>query len=237
MLLINTRLPDEERPLIVTIAQLCWLVPVGTVILCATWSMQYGLVPDCFPLLDGCLSISAACRPKPVVYLFRTVMLPMSVVLVLFWWLNNAVLARCSPERDVLRRTVLLLSITGSMFMVLYVLYLGTQGPVYEFLRRIGIYVFFGGTGIAQLLTTIGMRSVAGASAHVAVLRIPCKLVWKSQLVIVLLMLIVGPLNLLLKEIVVDSRKVENVIEWNFALAMFTWYGLQALVCQVRNKK
>ncbi len=223
--------------MIVTIAYLCWLVPVGTVVVCTTWSMQSGLAPVCFPLLDGCLSISAACRPEPVVYLFRTAMLPMSIVMAWFWLLNNAVLTRCLPERDVLGRTVLLLSITGSVFLILYVFFLGTEGRFYEFLRRIGIYVFFGGTGIAQLLATIGMRSVLRSAGQETVLRKSRLLAWRLQLIVVLAMLIVGPLNLLLKEILVDSRTVENVIEWNFGLAMFCWFGLHALVVQARTNK
>lgn len=235
MAISETPPPDARRPMIVTIANLCWLVPVGTVIICTTWSMQSGLVPVCFPLLDGCLSISAACRPKPVVYLFRTAMLPMSIVMVWFWLLNNAVLTRCLPERGVLWRTVLLLSITGSVFLVLYVLLLGTEGRFYEFLRRIGIYLFFGGTGFAQLLTTIGMRSALRSAAQDAILPKSTLLAWRLQLIVVLAMLIVGPLNLLLKEMLVDSRTVENVIEWNFGLAMFCWFGLHAWVVQART--
>ncbi len=216
--------------MIVTIARLCWLVPLGTVVVCTTWSMQSGLVTGCFPLLEGCLSISAACRPEPVIYLFRTMMLPMSFVLVWFWLLNHAMLTRCLPERHVFVRMVLLLSITGSAFLILYVLFLGTEGSIYEFLRRLGIYVFFGGTGIAQLMTTIGMRSVLRSGTQDSAMTRSGLLAWKFQLVIVLAMLIVGPLNLLLKEILVDSRTVENVIEWNFGLAMFCWYGLHAWV-------
>ena len=53
----------------------------------------------------------------------------------------------------------------------------------------------------------------------------------------VLFMLIAGPLNLILKEMLDDSRRVENVIEWNFGLAMFCWYGLHALVCRAITKE
>ncbi len=192
--------------------------------------MHAGLAPVCFPLIDGCLSISAACRSKPVIYLFRTGMFPMVIVLIWFWWLNNDVLTHWLPKHKVLRLTVLLLSMTGSTFLALYIGFLGTDGPVYEFLRRLGIYVFFGATGFAQLLTTLSMHSSvrqwtqAGERTHTTLL------LWRIQCLIVVSMLLIGPLNLLLKEILLDSRWVENVIEWNFALAMFGWYGLQALL-------
>jgi hypothetical protein len=221
-----------DRPQLVTLGWLCSLVPITTVIVCATWSMQAGLAPACFPLLDGCLSISGACRPEPVIYLFRAVMLPMSLLLLWFWWLNKELLARCSLIKQWQVRTVFVLSITGSSFLPLYVLFLGTEGPVYEFLRRLGIYVFFGATGIAQLLTTVYLRSTTSSLSQTHGSGKPLLLAWKLQAVIVMSMLLIGPLNLLLKEILVDSRRVENVIEWNFALAMFSWYGLQAVVCR-----
>ncbi len=173
---------------------------------------------------------------KPVVYLFRTMMLPMSLVLIWFWITNNAVLNQCVPKQQILRRSVFVLSVTGSLFLILYVLYLGTEGPIYEFLRRIGIYVFFGGTGIAQLLTTIGTRSAAFAITKSAQHTLSGLLAWRIQLMVVLFMLIAGPLNLILKETLDDSRRAEYVIEWNFGLAMFCWYGLHALVCHAITK-
>ncbi len=190
--------------------------------------MQTQLVPTCFPLLDGCLSISAACRSKPVIYLFRAVMFPMSLVLIWFWWLNHRRLANFTPVTTVYRQSVFLLSTTGSVFLVLYVGFLGTDGPVYEFLRRLGIYVFFGATGIAQLMTTLAWRPAASSGKA----KRSVSLAWRVQCVIVLILLCVGPLNLILKEVLIDARQVENVIEWNFALAMFSWYGLQAIVFQ-----
>jgi hypothetical protein len=228
----NLPLFDDGRPQLATLGWLCSLVPITTVIACASWSMQAGLAPACFPLLDGCLSISAACRPEPVIYLFRAVMLPMSLLLLWFWWLNNTLLARRSLKKQWQVRAVLVLSITGSSFLPLYVLFLGTEGPVYEFLRRLGIYVFFGATGMAQVLTTFYLRTTTSSVFHTHGSGKSLLLAWKLQTVIVMSMLLIGPLNLLLKEILVDSRRAENVIEWNFALAMFSWYGFHAIVCR-----
>ena len=195
--------------------------------------MQTQLVPACFPLLDGCLSISAACRSKPVIYLFRAIMFPMSLVLICFWWLNHRRLADFTHSSVVYRQTVLLLSITGSVFLALYVGFLGTDGIVYEFLRRLGIYVFFGATGIAQLMTTLAWRSAANSAKA----KRSVSLAWRIQCAIVMVLLCVGPLNLILKEVLINARQVENVIEWNFALAMFSWYGLQAIVFQGASRQ
>ena len=222
------RVPTNRS--LTTVGLLCCLVPIGTVIICATWSMQSGLATVCFPLIDGCLSISAACRPKPVVYLFRTMMLPMSVLLIGFWIQNDYILKHSLPMQAVRRRWIFLLSVTGSLFLILYVLYLGTEGPMYAFLRRIGVYIFFGGTGVAQLLTTLHIRSIALSSNKAPQQTVATLISWKLQWVIVLFMLTAGPLNLLFKQVLQDATRIENVIEWNFGLAMFCWYGLHTLI-------
>ncbi|MBX2879152.1 MAG: hypothetical protein KTR32_04420 [Granulosicoccus sp.] len=197
--------------------------------------MSAQLAPMCFPLLDGCLSISAACRSEPVIYLFRTFMLPMSFVLMLFWWHHRTLLNQLLPRRPVLSVLIATSSLTGSAFLTLYVIFLGTDGNMYEFLRRLGIYVFFAGTGIAQLFTTLALRSVNRSfvihrkSGHLTIL------VWRIQFLIVITMLLVGPLNLFLKATLAEPKQAENIIEWNFGLIMFLWYALQAKYVQLTD--
>jgi len=202
-------------------AAACCVLPVTAVIVCTAWSMGAGLIEPCLPLIDGCTSISRACRQVPVIYLFRTVMLPCSLLLILFWWQENQRLAARAPTRAGLRRVVLVLAIGGGAFLVPYVVFLGTDGPVYDFLRRLGIYFFFGGTGIAQLLATLVLERNAGTD------RAPVEL--RVRRVLVIAMLALGPLNLLLKATLADPDRMENVIEWWFALALFAWFGMVAL--------
>ena len=45
------------------------------------------------------------------------------------------------------------LGICGAIALVFYVLYLGSEGVVYSWLRRYGVVFFFGFTALAQLLT------------------------------------------------------------------------------------
>ena len=74
---------------------------------------------------------------------------------------------RARPRSPALRRTVVALAPVGAAFLFPYVVFLGTDSPVYEFLRRIGIYVFFGATGIAQLIATLAFdRRPAGRTAR-----------------------------------------------------------------------
>lgn len=211
------------------LAMVCCLVPVTTVILCASWSMQTGLAPACFPLIDGCLSISAACRPEPVVYLFRTIMLPMSGLLLWFWWNHYQFLKRIQPLSPHVNLMVAGLSMIGTVFLPLYVLFLGTDGQFYEFLRRIGIYFFFAGTGFAQLISSFSQHSRIRYQTTQKAIRYQ-NLCHTLQVVIVTLMLVSGLLNLVLKEVLADPGSAENIIEWNFGLIMFLWYALQGII-------
>ena len=50
------------------------------------------------------------------------------------------------------------LGVTGALFMVLYVVFLGTDGTAYEFMRRYGVTVYFSFTALAQLLLAARLR-------------------------------------------------------------------------------
>lgn len=205
----------------VATAVACCLVPIATVITCTLWSMTAGLIDVCMPLTDGCTSISRACRQVPVIYLFRATMLPISLLMVLFWWQEKARLATLAPDRTILRGIAFAAALVGASFLVLYVVFLGTDGALYGFLRRIGIYFFFAGTALAQLLVTAatdrGVRKGAARGAHLA------------RRVLVAAMLALGPVNLVLNATLAEPDRAQNIIEWWFGLAMFTWFGVTGI--------
>ena len=178
------------------------------------------LIEPCNPFLDGCTSISRACRQVPVIHLFRTTMLPCSALLALFWWQERSRLAALAPSRAGTRRAAVALGLVGAAFLPPYVAFLGTDGAVYEFLRRIGIYVFFAGTGFAQAVVTLGLER-GDVPANERRRR-------GARRALVALMLCLGPLNLVLKATLADPDRAENVIEWWFALALFGWFGFAA---------
>ncbi|PID62809.1 MAG: hypothetical protein CSB44_03100 [Gammaproteobacteria bacterium] len=213
-----------------------------TVAICTVWSMSAELAPRCFPFTDGCLSISAACRSTPVIHFFRIVMLPISIVSLFFWWRLAVLPVPTVDARSMYWRIVRALGIVGSIFFVLYVCHLGTKGEMYEFLRRLGIYVFFGGVGMAQLMATIGYRRIAGAAtpaslvteAHRSESRIVHRGAATGMTIVIVTLLLLGPLNLILKALLEDPDAAENRIEWIFALLMFGWYLLWAMMVRSR---
>ncbi|MFK7892232.1 MAG: hypothetical protein AB8B63_15550 [Granulosicoccus sp.] len=158
-------------------------------------------------------------------------MLPCSVLLFLFWWQERTRLRLMMPEQVFLRQLSIAFALTGAVFLVPYVIFLGTSGPVYEFLRRIGIYFFFAGTGFAQVFVTLGLETGRGVTGH-----------WEHRLyrfrqILVSIMLALGPLNLLLKSVLVDPDPAENIIEWWFALALFLWFGSMAFSRRISGRR
>ncbi len=186
-------------------------------------------VPRCFPYFDGCTSISATGRYPPASYLFKAAMLPEAVLLFVFWlcavaWLR----ALDALAHKTIRRSnhVATMGAVGALALIVYVTFLGTQAPFYEFMRRFGIYLFFLFTILAQLsmaLRAMRLATVIGDRVLVRLVR--------GLLLMAVLPFLLGVLNLLLKSLLADADQEENVIEWIvvmlmqifFVISYFAW--------------
>ena len=191
-------------PLIVGIAPI-----IGVTI--AYWlGSRNGVLPDCIPLLEGCTSISATGRYLPGSLVFKAILLPQAAFLLVLWWFAVEWLREVSPGA---RRHVLVLAFgaVGAAALVVYVTFLGTRMPFYEFMRRFGIYLYFLGTALAQLQLTIMMPRLS--------LR-------KSMLWVIALPFLFGIANLAQKALFDDTDLQENRIEWIAALLMQSWFVL-----------
>ncbi len=112
-------------------------------------------VPLCNPYWDGCTSISRAGRHGWANHLFRGALLPYTVPLAIYWWLNQRWLQALGLPGS---RAMLASGWIGALFMILYLTFLGTEGASYQLMRRYGINVYFGGTFVAQVLLAIQLR-------------------------------------------------------------------------------
>ena len=172
-------------------------------------SSRADLIPDCFVYLEGCTSISATGRYGVSYWLFKVFMLPQALLLALFW----RRLARGLPasgQRDAL----LIAGRIGAAFLVLYTVFLGSQGDVYRLMRRYGVFVFFLGTFVAQILAT---RRLARSGLPRGVQRF--------QQALLFLMGMLALAEIPLGTFGLQDDQAENVIEWNFSLAMQVWFA------------
>lgn len=181
-----------------------------------------GNVPSCNPFLEGCTSVSATGRYPPASYLFKGAMLPQSIILSCYWLFNVVWLRALSVTAGHVPKhtfTIGTLGVTGALFLILYVTFLGSQEPFYEFMRRYGVYMYFLLNVLAQialasrvlpLARTLGMRRLVNLT--------------KLQLVLAWLPFALGALNLVLKAVLEDSDRSENRIEWIFAMQMQLYF-------------
>ena len=185
----------------------------------AYWiGVNYGPLPSCIPYVDGCTSISATGRYPPASYLFRAVEMPQAMLLVVVWYYTAGWLRQLEPPAS--RRTcnwIQVCGLLGALALISYVTLLGTREPLYEFMRRAGIYLYFIGTVAAQIIVTVRIRKVAAV-------RRALKPTGTVMLVLVASPFVLGLVNLVLKNVLADADMAENRIEWIVSTCMQAWF-------------
>lgn len=213
--------PAVQRVPAAWIAAFAGGAPLVAVHVCLVLSIALEVFEPCLPYVDGAVSVSRACRSEPVVHLFRALVLPASAAIAATWWIAAAWLGREGLAGPRTCRWIVGLGVLGALFLVLYATFLGTQGDTYRLMRRFGVYVFFAGTSIAELIATVVL-----VRARPAVLE---PWVRRAMVAICALMVAAGPLNVVAAQIV-ERDRAANFFEWWFTLAMVGYPLLLARV-------
>ena len=200
------------------------LLPILAIHISLLVAIGAGVIPACFPYIEGCASISATGRYEPASFIFKPAMMSSWAILVLYWLFNLAwlrALERKIGEAGNPGVAMAAIGCAGALALILYTTFLGTQAPFYEFMRRIGIYFYFGCTVIAQILLAGTTLRYATRLASRRVFRIG-----QWQRILALVPFFLGALNLILKNTLTNPDPIENVIEWIFALLMHVFFLL-----------
>lgn len=206
-------------PLLLLATVLPLIAAIGSYLISASTDQ----VPWCWPMFEGCTSISRAARVEPAIFLFRVLMLPQALLLVVLWLAVTAWLGHHGQHRGL--RSIFLAGLVGALALALYVSFLGSSGDFYQFMRRFGITFHFAGTGLAQLLVVYRLQKLALPAS--AALR------WLWYLVAAQWLL--AMLHVILKASLADYDAWENRLEWSLALLMTFWFG--ALAVQARQDR
>jgi len=177
-------------------------------------SAQAGLVPACIPYVDGCTSISRAARHGVGSFVFKALMIPCAALMVANW------IAASTWPREPARPLVPLGLVAGSALAV-YVVFLGTEGDVYRFLRRYGVTIYFAATYLAQLvfLRAAFARGTPRAPPLHAMLAISVALLALGVASTAVTGLADDPLT---------KDRWENRLEWILGLLVTLWFACQA---------
>jgi hypothetical protein len=200
------------------------LLPIVTIHLSLLIAINADVIQACNPYIDGCTSISATGRYAPASFLFKPVMIAEAVIMIAFWlfsvpWLRSLYAAAEKPAG--VGAVMAGCGSLGALSLIVYITFLGTQAPFYEFMRRFGIYLYFACTVLAQIGLAVRLGTVARSLGNPALTNIA-----RAQLALACVPFVLGILNLLLKAILVDADQEENVIEWVFALLMHVYFVL-----------
>jgi hypothetical protein len=195
-------------------ALLAGLLPLVATVVATTLSMQQGLVPTCNPFWDGCTSISRAARHDLPNHLFRALMLPAATLQAVVWLLTARWLLQCGAVgRGV--AWIAPLGVVAGIALVVYGSFLGTEGPIYRWLRQYGTVVYFGFTCLNLLLTGNAVQALV----RVRRLFMPR---WLEHAMVALAstLVLLGLGNALVAAAFGEPLKgrVENVTEWWGAL-------------------
>lgn len=186
--------------------------------------VQADVLVACNPYIEGCTSISATGRYPPGSYLFKGIMMPESILMAAYWLFSVAwlrALERSAGRSGDGGTMVGAFGVAGALFLIVYVTFLGSQGPFYDFMRRFGVYFYFAFTVVAQLILAVKVLSV---SRSLRISRVV--LITKYQLGLALVPFAIGILNVVLKNVLEDATVPERIIEWIFALLMHVYFLL-----------
>jgi hypothetical protein len=174
-------------------------------------------VPWCVPHLEGCTSISRAARSTaPAILLYKSLLLPYSVLLVLFWWQAGRWLGEVAPDRRRTQRALLPLALVAGIATATYTAVLGTDGEAQAWIRRYAINIGFGFSVLAELM-------LAAAIARES--RVPQAL-RRALVGVCLAMLALGVASIPLQFLVSARDAPVNAIEWTVGVLMLVFYPL-----------
>jgi hypothetical protein len=195
---------------------LAGLLPVVATALAWHLSVRGGVVPDCNPFLDGCVSISRSARHGLANVLFRALVLPAAALQAACWMLAPAWLASLGVARDRWVRALPALGVAAGVALVLYGSFLGLEGEGYRSVRRHAVPAYFGFTCICMLVVAQhAQRALAQRVGRVLLLVCLC-------LPLLGLVHVFVPLALAAEA---QRNALENVTEW-WAGAIFTAFFL-----------
>ena len=186
------------------------LLPFLAIHLSLILSIQNDFLVFCNPYIDGCYSISRAARQPYSIIVFKVLMI-LSAVLLFFLWQRIF-----KKEKN---KSPILIGQIGSFFLVLYIIALGNDGFIYDFMRRIGVFIFYIFTLTSQWIFSFSKTiKTIKFSDNINLLKF-------TSLSQILLFIMAIPFFLITN----NDGFIENIFEWWITLFITIWFFINFL--------
>lgn len=208
------------------------VLPVGAALLAWRMNISHGLAA-CLPFWDGCVSVSRGIRSGPGLPWFKLLALPATALMSAGWWLQHTHLKPLLKRVPFRHHLLTWMGIAGALFFLVYALFLGTDGEVYRWMRRYGVVLYFGLTGLAHLLLAAALFK-----PQTRLKKQPEQRAVKIYALVVTLTWLAGVGSAFKRRLIDDPAlidRLENALEWNFALLLCLCFVALALVLPTRS--
>ena len=194
------------------------LLPAAAAVAAFRISVAYEIFASCNPFIDGCVSISRAGRYGAANHVFRALMVPAAILQAITWLLCTSWLLRLGATGRSLK-WLPWLGLAAGGFLVVYGTFIGTEGHVYQLLRRYGVMIYFGCTYLCMLVTA----SLVHQRVKTGAIKLPAR-ADVALLALLAANLLMGLAQVFAAPLLLDAEtrdRVEDAVEW-YAGASFT---------------
>lgn len=203
---------------------ICALLPAVAVHLCFVVAATVGHIDWCNPYWADCVSISATGRSAPEAFIFRGLMIPTAISMMLYWILCFRWMQILESDWPKLNRAMLWLGLIAGGGLITYTVVLGEVGRAYYVQRRVGVVLFFSMTYIAQLILVGQLRHLAKRG------RVNLGGVLTALWHLTRIILATGLVSVVLGIIYQDYHRIEDAFEWALSLMLQFHFLLIAVV-------
>lgn len=182
-----------------------------------------GHAPWCVPNIGGCVSVSRGARAGEGLFLFRAIMMPYALLLIVYWLVCYRWLLALGDTSSRQPFLMFVVGSLGALALLAYTNVLGTDGTAYRVMRS-GVVFFFAFTALSQALLVSRLYHVESLShgSRGTVLRF-----MRSVCVIEAAL---GCGYAFVSVFVDEGTTLERIIEWNVGVLLFLFsFGVYAL--------
>ncbi len=191
------------------------------VALALSLSRRFELVTHCRVFIDGCISISAAGRREPAVFVFRATIIPMATLLMVIWWLNVRWLRELGVRSFVIGPALYLFGIFSPALLIVYIALIGAPGEPAHAIRQFAITSYFPAALVAKIVLSL----VLLARRPLVINR---QLPW-AMLLIAIAVLMLAIASVVLEIVLDDPSRAHHLMQWHGTSAYAVWYLLLGL--------